>query len=147
MALNFPKLPVDREGTANVEVYVGDFHLGIFKVRYLDLSRPDVQLAFARHDRSLTAADRRRRDNPQTEADLSWIHARNVDFFLSLGVLVGWEMTGADGKPVPFSIEAAREFFTHPDYRFVFSQIERAALDPANFTATSESLRGESSRE
>jgi hypothetical protein len=57
-----------------------------------------------------------------------------LEVFLE-AVLIDWEVKDAKGKLVPFSVEAARAYFSQPKvFKFVFPQLLEYAADVRNYS-------------
>lgn len=129
----FKPLPLNRATTRTLDLYFGELLVGSFTGRYADVTAPSVKLALARRNRALPAKDQQRIRMPKCEADIEFAHELSVDFFLDQDVLTAWQIEGADGEPVPFTRANLKAFFTSPDYRWAFGEVDRFFTDEANF--------------
>lgn len=130
----FKSLPLNRQAEATIDLYFGDILVAGFTGRYADTRSTSVKLALERRNRRLSAKELQRIRNPKSEEDIAFRDALNIDFFLDQEVLTGWQIEGEDGKPVPFTRENVRAFLTHPEYRWVFPELDAFFTDESNFT-------------
>lgn len=130
----FKRLPINRGAVATLELYWLERHVGNFTGHHIDTDSAQFKQLLLRRQHMLAQKDRRRVANPRTVEDIEFVTERNVDLFLDTEALIGWEIEGEDGKPVPFTRENVRAFLLHPDYRWAFREIEQFFLDEANFT-------------
>jgi hypothetical protein len=139
----FKRLPVDWSATSAMELYFGDHYVGTFHMRFVDRSAPNVRMMRERVRRRLSTRDEARFDRPQNEADQEFRHRVLVDLFVATEIVSDWDMTDADGKPIPFSPDALREFLMDPDYRWALAHLEVFSTEPANFAPSKDAVAGE----